>query len=740
MRLTRWMGDILRSKGRVRALTTALNNGSSLQQGRYQIGAVLGEGGFGITYQATDNRLGRTVAVKELFILGCSREGNAVRPPLTYAPQSWDKAIQNFLIEARIIAGLDHPGIVTVYDQFEENNTAYMVMKFIIGTTLSRLMAQQGGSLSEDEAREYTIQVGQALAVVHAHNLLHRDIKPSNIILQPNGQTVLIDFGAAREFALDRSVAVTAIASSGFSPPEQFYAKGRKGPYTDVFSLAATCYYMLTGVAPTHELEEPPTTSLLPALNHALAFNPQDRPQTVADFLDELVGRKPAPPLDAVNSVIQSGSGDPISDSYVRGMYETLTPPVPADKPQSTILTPGYVRAAPGNVGGAPTVGVNSNFPPLAAAPIAATPTLGMNDVPPPVAPPFKPTPVTAPRHHNLLPMLIGGPAAIALLLVLAFLLLGKNEPIRSQDVALAQMHATQTAFAGIDFGPSPTTLPSQPPLPSNTPLLVAQLTPTAPLVVAAAAPPQATESATSHLPTATDTPLPSATPLPPTNTPLPTRATLRPRPTSTLRPPTHTPVPPTSTPLPTNTPPPTSTSLPPPPNPTSNPSSALGAGWSQLGPADFTTHYCNLQQTGSLARLTKRTAVATALDWACYSADVQKVSGINMAEACRAQYGANASANVKNPNDANSWVCYRGTVELGPAPIDEYCAATQLYGSAQLENRNDVPPAYRWACFAPQQLGPVNVNTACANQYGPGALGYWLTLDDPRWSCWRRQ
>ncbi len=714
-------------------MASALNNGTSLQQGRYRVEQVLGEGGFGITYQATDNRLGRAVAIKELFILGCTRDDNAVLAPLTYAAQAWEKAIQNFLIEARIIAGLDHPGIVAVYDQFEENNTAYMVMKFIIGTTLSRLMAQRGGRLSEDEAREYTIQVGQALTVVHAHNLLHRDIKPSNIILQPNGQTVLIDFGAAREFALDRSVAVTAIASSGFSPPEQFYAKGRKGPYTDVFSLAATCYYLLTGVAPTHELDEPPATSLLPALNHALAFNPQDRPATVADFLDELSGRKPAPPMDGVNSVIQIG-GDAISDSYARGMYETLSPsPAQAGLPLETVITPGYVRAAPSKVGSAPTVGVNSALPiPPAALPIAALPIAASPQPPPVVPPPIAPAPVGAPRRNRLLPTLIGGLVALALLIGLAFLLLGKSEPNQGQDVALAQLHATQTASAGFNFGSSPTAPPSLTPPPSNTALLVAQLTTATPLV-AAAAPPQSTNTPIT-LATATNPPLPpTATPLPPTATMLPPSATPRPRPTSTLRPPTRTPVPPTGTPLPTNTP------LPPPPNPTTNPSTALGAGWSQLGLVDFTTYYCNMQQTGAVARLTKRPALATALNWACYSPDVQKVSGVNMGDACRSRYGQNISANVKNPDDANSWACYRGTVELGPVPIQEYCTTTQLYGSAQLEDRTDVQAAYRWACFAPHQLGPVDVNAACANQYGPAALGYWLALDDPRWTCWRR-
>ena len=268
--------------------------GTALQQERYVVGPTLGEGGFGITYRGEDTRLNRKVAIKELFVPGGVREGGSVIPATSYSGESWRKAIQSFLQEARILAGLDYPGIVGVYDYFEQNNTAYMVMKFIEGPTLAHYVFERGGTLAEDEALTYTMQVGRALEVVHAHSLLHRDIKPSNIILTPSG-AVLVDFGAAREFAIDRSLIQTAVISAGFSPPEQFYVLGRKGPYSDVFSLAATCYYMIAGVTPGGEAKQQPSPHVYAALNHALAYNAADRPQTVAGFLAELSGSQPIP-------------------------------------------------------------------------------------------------------------------------------------------------------------------------------------------------------------------------------------------------------------------------------------------------------------------------------------------------------------------------------------------------------------------------------------------------------------
>ncbi len=204
-----------------------------------------------------------------------------------------------------MLGSLDHPNIVPVYDYFNENNTAYMVMKFISGVTMDKYLAMAGGRLPEAEAINYTVQVGEALKVLHAANILHRDIKPNNIIRTSAGQAVLIDFGSAREFALDRTVMQTALTTMGFAPPEQFVAFGRKGPYTDIYALAATCYYLLTGRIITDRLDpNAASPNLIAALRHGLANNPADRPQTIAQFVDELQGRVPVPAayLNAVAS------------------------------------------------------------------------------------------------------------------------------------------------------------------------------------------------------------------------------------------------------------------------------------------------------------------------------------------------------------------------------------------------------------------------------------------------------
>jgi peptide/nickel transport system substrate-binding protein len=275
----------------------ALSTGSSLQSGKYTIQETLGAGGFGITYRATDELLGRAVAIKELYPQGCGREGNTITLGGHYTPERWDKAVAAFLREARLLANTDHPGIVTVYDYFRENNTAYMVMKYIKGTTLTERVAK-GGVLPVEAVKRYAAEIGDALSVLHAQGVLHRDIKPSNIMLTAQDRPVLVDFGAAREFVTDRTGTYTSMGTLGFAPPEQFYTKLPQGPYTDIYGLAATCYYLLTGQSPNlADLEA--ASSLDPriqaVLEHGLAISPGDRPQDVATFMAELEGSEEPP-------------------------------------------------------------------------------------------------------------------------------------------------------------------------------------------------------------------------------------------------------------------------------------------------------------------------------------------------------------------------------------------------------------------------------------------------------------
>ncbi|PZS00440.1 MAG: hypothetical protein DLM69_06410 [Candidatus Chloroheliales bacterium] len=309
-----------------------LAKGSTLQNGRYVIEATLGQGGFGITYRASDTQLGRMVAIKEYFISGCRRGGSMVFYPSAYTQETWGQRVNNFINEARVIARVRHrhSGIVGVFDHFEENDTAYMVMEFIEGVSLMEVVASRG-KLPEAEALRYIDEVGAALTILHANNVLHRDIKPSNIMVDRDGHAVLIDFGAAREYNPEETMSHTVIASIDYSAPEQFQPHAHPGPYTDIYSLAATCYNLLTGKRPeideNRRLEDDDTIrpEIMAALKHAMAYLPADRPQSVPEFLTELTTRFP-PKKDESEVAPPSEIAPPPDES-------TLPPKVEAKPP-----------------------------------------------------------------------------------------------------------------------------------------------------------------------------------------------------------------------------------------------------------------------------------------------------------------------------------------------------------------------------------------------------------------------
>ena len=372
-----------------------LVQGSKLQNGKYVIEEVLGEGGFGITYRATDTLLGRIVAIKELYPEGSVRTGEHVTVPLTYTQGRWSKAIGDFLREARTLASLDHPDIVAVHDYFEENNTAYMVMRFIDGVDLVKVMVQRGGRLPEDEAIRYISEVGAALSVLHGRGVLHRDIKPSNILVNRQGHAVLVDFGAAREFISNQAITHTVVASFGFAPPEQFHARALRGPFTDVYSLAATCYYLLTGSLPTREAVEDQQIrpQLRAALEHAMAYNPEQRPPDVATFLAELQGRTPSPILDS----------HPVAGNLPAATRDMS---VPADYPGPQVVggastDSNFVRPAGSQPPSAPSdyqpnVAAN-NQPPSTPPPQSNWQAAPPQFAPPPTQPPFAVPPLMPP-------------------------------------------------------------------------------------------------------------------------------------------------------------------------------------------------------------------------------------------------------------------------------------------------------------------------------------------------------
>lgn len=281
-----------------------LQPATKLQSGAFVIGKVLGSGGFGVTYYSGDMKLRRYVAIKEFFPPDCIRNGNQI-----VASNNTDfvQAKNKFIEEARTLAQFNHSGIVKVLTVFEENGTAYMVMEFLKGKTLQQ-QVEESGVLREGEALEYIQKVGEALQAVHESQIIHRDIKPENIIICEDGRVVLIDFGlnkkieTAGNYQTRRFSTTKQLGTDGYSPAEQYLRHAQTGTFTDVYSLAATLYFMLTNQVPISAPQRAMSETLLPphrlnpstspvvsaAVMKAMEIDEKQRPQTVRDFLDLL--------------------------------------------------------------------------------------------------------------------------------------------------------------------------------------------------------------------------------------------------------------------------------------------------------------------------------------------------------------------------------------------------------------------------------------------------------------------
>ena len=277
-----------------------LKPGTKLQGGKIEIIRTLGQGGFGITYEAEQVLLGRKYALKEFFMKDCCERDDATSF-VTVGTGSQRNLVEKFrgkfIREARMMAGLDHPHIVRVLDVFEENGTAYYVMENLPGGSLSDKV-KKDGPLSEDLAEKYIRQVADALAYIHSQNTVHLDVKPSNILLNAKGDAVLIDFGISKHYdAAGEQTSSTPVGiSKGYAPLEQ----GRDGdisqfkPSTDIYALGATLYYLVTGSVPPEAsivnedgLNRPKGVSdkIWNVIEQAMQPRRKDRPHTVEAFL-----------------------------------------------------------------------------------------------------------------------------------------------------------------------------------------------------------------------------------------------------------------------------------------------------------------------------------------------------------------------------------------------------------------------------------------------------------------------
>jgi len=232
----------------------------TMLRNRYQLGKVLGQGGFGITYVGWDTLMETVVAVKEFYPTGVVNRRSEVSTHVECLTEKMDRHYQmskeRFLREAKALVKFRSiPEVVDLLDFVEENNTAYIVMEYVRGVDLAKYIQHKGGRLTVDETFRILKPVMEALAAVHKGDIVHRDISPDNIILDPMGGAKLLDFGAVRTVEdpdLEKGLAKSteAILKHGFAPIEQYNTRGSLGPWTDEYAMCATIWYCLTGTIP----------------------------------------------------------------------------------------------------------------------------------------------------------------------------------------------------------------------------------------------------------------------------------------------------------------------------------------------------------------------------------------------------------------------------------------------------------------------------------------------------------
>ncbi len=340
----------------------------TLLQNRYQIGAALGEGGFGITYIGRDINLDMIVAVKEYFPNGYVSRSNKIsatidQPTTTDRKEFFEKGCEKFLQEARVLAKFSsEPGIVNVRDFFEQNNTAYIVMEYLKGETLKEHLKRRK-KLEPNETLGILMPVMASLKKVHADGLIHRDISPDNIMLVAGGAK-LLDFGAARDISAMGNKSLSIMLKPGYAPAEQYRTHGEQGPWTDVYALCATIYKCITGITPDDSIDrnfsdtlKAPSAlgiAIAPAVETALLYgltvDHRNRYQNIDELID---GFKGVPPKSSRGGdgtiVIPKGTlnSTPVGNKAFHAP-DTLYPP----KPNSTPAPNGFRNA--GNLNAQP--------------------------------------------------------------------------------------------------------------------------------------------------------------------------------------------------------------------------------------------------------------------------------------------------------------------------------------------------------------------------------------------------
>lgn len=286
--------------------TRCLKPGVILKE-RYKIEEVIGAGGFGITYRAWDPLLQSYVAIKEYYPSGIatrSADSSKVCVPVGQEQREYHRGRIRFLKEAQDVARFQsEPNIVSIYDYLEENDTAYMVMEYLHGCTLKQYIREHGGRLDTDYILHICLSVLDALAVVHKAGMIHRDISPENIFICEDLTVKLIDFGAAKQVYLDGEQTMSVVLKPGYAPPEQYAKKDKQGPWTDIYALGATLYFVATGekpeesfgrvledtIKPVCEVNPEIPRAMSQVIMRAMSVKIEDRYQTVEAMREALL-------------------------------------------------------------------------------------------------------------------------------------------------------------------------------------------------------------------------------------------------------------------------------------------------------------------------------------------------------------------------------------------------------------------------------------------------------------------
>ncbi|MDB5768418.1 MAG: serine/threonine protein kinase [Collimonas fungivorans] len=344
--------------------TTAVENclpkGTRLAD--FEIIGVIGEGGFGIVYFAFDRSLRRMVAIKEYMpgaFAGRGPDKKVVVRSQRHR-ETFTIGLKSFIKEARLLAQFDHPALIKVYRFWEQNNTAYMAMRYYEGRTLKSVVQNSPAQVTEAWLKSMLKPMLEALDAMYRVQILHRDISPDNIMIQKSGEAVLLDFGAARQIIGDMTHSLTVILKPGYAPIEQYAddAMMKQGPWTDIYSLSAVIYFAIVKSAPptsvARMIKDPIaclqegeysgfSKEFLAAIDKGLAVKPDDRPQSIEEFrklLDlELSVPMPMPDNEASGPIAfrlasrkKPGDEPTIADDR-RARKRAAAPPSVLDKP-----------------------------------------------------------------------------------------------------------------------------------------------------------------------------------------------------------------------------------------------------------------------------------------------------------------------------------------------------------------------------------------------------------------------